>query len=412
MLFVANPLGVQSMHRDHSLMQEVSELIDTLTNRKNVALPVLSASDSSRDPDLGVRHYVQLMTASINAVIITNSRGVITGLNPAADRLFGWDSNSAVGSSLERVLPPEFVIPVLKRSLTFDAPNDAGDTLPVCRQSVAARKHNDQLAHLTCSAYHTRVGDEVYTTFILEPESESAPLQNNSSSHQQFKALTNVAPVGILQLGADWTCDYANEMWCQLSGLTMDETVGEGWVDGIHAEDVVETLVELRDALSKNRIFSSNIRLQRPTGKVCWVTLSATITLNDAGLFDGCLLVLLDITEAHIASEKLRYSANHDALTGLANRSYFLDQLESLLAASHSRGNTSLLYLDLDGFKAINDSLGHDYGDQLLREVAARMLSLVEQQDLCARLGGDEFTVIVRSVKEPEAVSQLAESIV
>lgn len=412
LLFVANPDGMQSMSREHPLLQDVAVLIDTLTNRKRVALPVLSTNDGSRDPDLGVRHYVQLMTASINAVIITNSKGVITGLNPAADHLFGWGDNGAIGTSLERALPPEFVIPVLRRSRTFDTPNDAGDTLPVCRQSVAATKQDDTVAHLTCSAYHTRVADEVYTTFILEPESESAPLHNNSSSHQQFKALTNVAPVGIVQLSADWTCDYANEMWCQLSGLTMDETLGEGWVDGIHAEDVVNTLVDLREALSNNRIFSSNIRLQRPTGKVCWVTLSATITLNDAGLFDGCLLVLLDITEAHLASEKLRYSANHDALTGLANRSHFLDRLQALLDVPQTRATTSLLYLDLDGFKAINDSLGHDYGDQLLREVASRMLSLVEEQDLCARLGGDEFTVIVRSVVDPDAVSQLAENIV
>ena len=411
-MFVANPKGVERLHRDHELMREVEALIATVTHHTTETATPLVDTKNIIDPELGVRNYIQLMTASINAVVITNSKGIITAFNPSAESVFGRASENAIGSSLEQHLPPEFLVPVIKRSLSFENPPNAGDILPIKRRPVAAKVNGGDLLHLTCSAYFSRVDDEVFTTFVFEPESETAHSYASNSSHHQFKTLTNVAPVGIVQLGADWTCDYANEMWCQLSGLTMDETLAEGWVDGIHAEDVVDTLVELRETLSKNKIFSRNIRLQKPTGTICWVTLSATITLSEAGVFDGCMLVLLDVTEAHLASEKLRYTASHDGLTGLANRAAFHELLQNRLKSADTRRQTALLYLDLDGFKVVNDTLGHDCGDELLREVARRLVNSVATVDLCARLGGDEFTIILSSISEKEAICEMAETIV
>jgi len=412
-LFVANPSRPEKVSGEHGLMAKLTALVQVLTSRQrsnailSPALPLNSGSEDS-----GARHYVQLMSASINAVVITDSEATITAFNPAAENLFGRESGRVLGTSFDRYLPQEFLMPILKRSENFDTPSSAGEILPIRQRSVSAVIESGNTVHLTCSAYYTRVAGSVYTTFVFEHENESAPIQDTSTSHQQFKALTNVAPVGIVQLGADWTCDYANDMWCQLSGLSMDESLGEGWVDAIHAEDVVDALVELRESLSNNQIFSRNIRLQKPTGKVCWVTLSATITISETGHFSGCLLVLLDVTETHLASEKLRFAATHDVLTGLANRSAFLDRLQERLNNAAERIDTALMYLDLDGFKSINDTLGHDCGDELLREVAARLLNSVGSQDLCARLGGDEFTIIVTSVTTHDEVCNLAERIV
>ncbi|MFK7889400.1 MAG: putative bifunctional diguanylate cyclase/phosphodiesterase, partial [Granulosicoccus sp.] len=141
-------------------------------------------------------------------------------------------------------------------------------------------------------------------------------------------------------------------------------------------------------------------------------TLSATVTINEMGQFTGCLLVLLDVTDTHLASEELRFNAAHCVLTGLANRSAFLDCLQERLNATDKRACTSLFYLDLDGFKAINDTLGHDCGDELLRQVARRLKATVAAEDLCARLGGDEFTIIVSSVTAHDEVRALAEVVV
>ncbi|MFK8083928.1 MAG: EAL domain-containing protein [Granulosicoccus sp.] len=414
-LFVANPADPDAVQGEGGVMDKLQALVKTFTARQRVASavsPLQPAGSPAVGEDSGARHYVQLMSASINAVVITDSEASITAFNPAAETLFGRESARALGSNFDRYLPQEFLMPILKRADTFDIPSSAGEVLPIRQRSVSAVIESGNTVHLSCSAYYTRVAGCVYTTFVFEHESDSVPIHDSSKGYQQFKALTNVAPVGIVQLGADWTCDYANDMWCQLSGLSMDETIGAGWVDAIHAEDVVDALVELRESLSNNEIFSRNVRLQKPTGKISWVTLSATITINETGHFSGCLLVLLDVTETHLASEKLRFAAGHDVLTGLANRSAFLDQLQERLNGISQRANTALLYLDLDGFKSINDTLGHDCGDELLREVAIRLTNSVAAEDLCARLGGDEFTIIVTSVSTQEEVCNLAERIV
>lgn len=409
-LFVANP--ADDAGGDGDLQQKIEKLCQILAQRQRLVTEQPKGHLNDTSEDNSARHYVQLMSASINAVVIVDHAGAITAFNPAAENLFGRESIRALGTGFDRYLPQEFLMPILKHAAHFDSEATIKEVVPVNRRSVTAVCESGNMIHLTTSAYFTRLGSQVYTTFVFDHDNEAPQLPDSSSGHQHFQALTNVAPVGILQLGADWTCDYANEMWCQLSGLSMDETEGEGWVDAIHSEDVVDALVELREALSDNQIFSRNIRLQQPTGNVTWVTMSATVTINEMGQFTGCLLVLLDVTETHLASEELRFNATHDVLTGLANRSAFLDRLQERLNSNEKRLTTSLLYLDLDGFKGINDTLGHDCGDELLRKVAIRLTSAVAQEDLCARLGGDEFTIIVTSVTEQDDICALAEGIV
>lgn len=411
-LFVANPADQAVSGNNDELMESLQALTKALADRQRINSAESDSGLSAAGEDSSARHYVQLMSASINAVVIVDASGCITAFNPAAEMLFGRDSVHALGTPFDRYLPQEFLMPILKRGQTFDSEGTAKDETPIKRRSVSALCESGNTVHLKTSAYFTRLGSAVYTTFVFDHENEAPQLPEGSSGHQQFQALTNVAPVGIVQLSSDWTCDYANQMWCELSGLSMDETIGEGWVDAIHAEDVVEALVQLREALSENQIFSRNLRLQRPTGNVSWVTVSGTVMLNELGQFTGCLLVLLDVTEAHLASEKLRFAANHDVLTGLYNRSAFLDTLQEHLNSQKTRATTSLLYLDLDGFKTINDTLGHDCGDELLRQVARRLESALGSGDMCARLGGDEFTIIVRSRPTFEQLCELAEGIV
>ncbi|MFK7854680.1 MAG: EAL domain-containing protein [Granulosicoccus sp.] len=411
-LFLANPDLVPSKLSDESLMEQLLDLVQVLSAKLSDRVEETPNTLSSSSSDDGARHYVQLMSASINAVVILDVEGFITAFNPAAEKLFGRGCASALGTNFDRFVSQDFLMPILKRAKTFDTDQTIRDVLPVYEQTVVASTECGNTLHLYVSGYFTRLDDVVYSTFVFSHEVQSLSIQDNSSVHLQFKALTNVAPVGIVQLGVDWTCEYANEMWCHLSGLSMDESMQEGWVDAIHAEDVVDTLVQLRETLSENQMFSRNLRLQRPTGKICWVTLSATVTINEMGHFTGCLLALLDVTEAHLASEKLRYAASHDALTGLANRSSFLDKLQALLNERQTRIKTALLYLDLDGFKTINDTLGHDCGDELLRKVAERLQSAISSHDICARLGGDEFTIIFTSDNKLDVVCNKAERIV
>jgi diguanylate cyclase (GGDEF)-like protein len=107
------------------------------------------------------------------------------------------------------------------------------------------------------------------------------------------------------------------------------------------------------------------------------------------------------------------YLANHDALTGLPNRTLFYDRLGQSLARAHREGESiAVLFIDLDGFKLINDTLGHDSGDILLREVADRIMSCVRESDTVARMGGDEFTVILMNIRPPLSSEYVARKII
>lgn len=127
----------------------------------------------------------------------------------------------------------------------------------------------------------------------------------------------------------------------------------------------------------------------------------------------GIALTLRDISESKAHEEELNRLANHDALTGLPNRHWLTHQLPIAIdRAQRSHGRLALLFIDLDNFKLVNDTMGHDAGDALLLEASARIRSAVRASDLVARLGGDEFTVVLEQVDDPETVGQIAQKII
>ena len=127
---------------------------------------------------------------------------------------------------------------------------------------------------------------------------------------------------------------------------------------------------------------------------------------------DCYLVILLDVTEKHLAAEQVSYMAKHDALTGLPNRILFHERLLQAVTKTEGICLSALLFVDLDGFKKINDSHGHDAGDIVLKTVAQRLISSVRKNDTVARMGGDEFTIILSNVNTKEEIQMIAEKII
>src|SRR5690606_40872309 len=122
------------------------------------------------------------------------------------------------------------------------------------------------------------------------------------------------------------------------------------------------------------------------------------------GSFDGVVIVFKDITERKKIEEKLNYMAQYDALTGLGNRNLFNSAFNNAITFSrHSHQTFALLFMDLDRFKQVNDTLGHNAGDQLLKEVARRISDCIRDTDILCRLGGDEFTIIINGKSVEQA---------
>ncbi len=135
--------------------------------------------------------------------------------------------------------------------------------------------------------------------------------------------------------------------------------------------------------------------------------------LDEYGNTEAIVSIFRDVTERVLAEEKIWHNAHHDLLTGLPNRRLFLDRLEQELKHAKRRSlPLSVLFMDLDGFKEVNDTLGHEAGDRLLSDVAKRLTHCVREDDTVARMGGDEFTVILTSVKQRKDVELVAQTII
>src|SRR6202042_844006 len=167
------------------------------------------------------------------------------------------------------------------------------------------------------------------------------------------------------------------------------------------ASDWESLLTKLK---SEKSVTNHEMRFRRKNGDSAWAMLNVSLIDDDSGVanLEG---TLIDITERKVAEERVQSLAYYDALTGLPNRILLRDRLSKALAtALRQEHKVALLFLDLDGFKIINDSLGHSVGDLLLKQIADRLKRFSRDQDTVARLGGDEFLIVLSDVKDiPDA---------
>jgi len=220
-------------------------------------------------------------------------------------------------------------------------------------------------------------------------------------SEQHFRTIANGGMTLIWTSGLDKHCDYFNQPWLRFTGRPLVQELGDGWLEGVHPDDRNACLQTYREAFDQRRSFSMDCRLRHADGTYRWIRNDGNPRYDSQGAFIGYIGFCMDITQQKAVEEQIRNLAYFDALTGLPNRRLLLDRLEQALAASsrHLREG-ALLFLDLDDFKQVNDSYGHDVGDLLLHEAGRRLESCVRQGDTVARLGGDEFVVMLEYLDE------------
>jgi diguanylate cyclase (GGDEF)-like protein/PAS domain S-box-containing protein len=214
-----------------------------------------------------------------------------------------------------------------------------------------------------------------------------------------FRSLVTSSTDLVLVLGAD-ECRYVSRSVTALVGRSEAEILADGFEAFVQADD----RAAVRAAATHGRPREIVFRIRNQSGE--WRHLEAHVTdLRQDKSVRGVVLNARDVTERIELEEQLTHQAFHDNLTGLANRALFRDRLDQALArAARSDRLLAVLLVDLDGFKQVNDSLGHDAGDQLLEEVARRFRSVVRPSDTVARFGGDEFALLLEDISEHEAV--------
>lgn len=217
----------------------------------------------------------------------------------------------------------------------------------------------------------------------------------------------------IMVTDADNKVKAVNPAFTRITGYSVVEILGRNprlLSSGHHDGDFYRRMWESLEATGH---WQGEIWNRRKSGEVYPEWLSIATIYGDEGRVVERVAVFSDITKRKKDEEQIRRQANFDALTGLPNRTLFLDRLSRAIATARREGwLIGLLFVDLDRFKAVNDSMGHVYGDRLLEQVAGRLTTCVRESDTVARLGGDEFTIILPDVGRAEDAAMIAEKII
>ncbi len=230
------------------------------------------------------------------------------------------------------------------------------------------------------------------------------------ASEQRLRRMLQHSSDIITVLDLDLSIRYLSPGAERLLGVAPHHVIGTSWLDAIFPADRAKAH-NIIEASTGDRPVQTEFRLLAGDGSHRYVDVVATrVTEHDE---PGFVLTCHDVTERRALEQQLSYQAFHDSLTGLANRALFRDRLEHAIArTSRSQTRFAVLFIDLDDFKDVNDSLGHAAGDAMLRQMTHRIGEAVREEDTVARLGGDEFAILLERIESDDEVITVADRIV
>lgn len=242
-------------------------------------------------------------------------------------------------------------------------------------------------------------------------ETQSAALLE---SEQRFRSAFNYAPIGIGLVSPAGKWLKVNRAMMEILGYAEEEFLASDFHSITMEDDLGDALVKVHELLAGK--IANHQREQRfihKSGHTVWTSWSVSAASDAKADQPNLIFQIQDITARKLAEQKLHHDATHDALTGLPNRAFFMSRLSEALEKCREIKDykVSVLFIDLDRFKYVNDSLGHLIGDDLLKGIAARLTECLRPADMVARLGGDEFTILVEGRYDVEEVNRIAERI-
>jgi diguanylate cyclase (GGDEF)-like protein/PAS domain S-box-containing protein len=387
------------MRQTRLQMEELDRLVEERTSKLSAANAQLTL-------------FAAALEAAANSIIITDAKGTAVWTNPAFTALSGFSAQEVLGTNR----------PVLNLGL------QSKEISQQMRAAISSGKmwHGEVVNHhkdgsvspeeMTITPVASQSGEVTHFIAINQDITErklaEAALRE---AKEKYQALFDDAVVGIFQGTPDGRLLNINRAFATILGYeSPEQLLAELSADG-HSNLIDPAQIKEWSEVLENHgsIRSVEVELSCRDGKRKWVLMNARATRNADGVVvvhDG---TVEDITERKAAQQQVNYLAYYDALTGLPNRMLLRDRLNTAVAAASRRGcGAALLYLDLDRFKIINDSLGHSVGDLLLQQVGNRLKNEIREEDTVARVGGDEFLIVLTSAETADQVAAIATRIV
>ena len=363
---------------------------------------ILKAKHTKDSLDQAQAFAKAVVNYALDSIITVDSQQLIITFNPAASRCFGYHLSDIIGESINTIIPELFSKNIAE---SLQELSHSG------RECYGKRKDGSTFP-LEYSISRCQLGEQTLHILILRDISKRKRAEQALiESEERYRTLTENAYDLISELSLTGEFVYISPNYKEVLGYEGSELLGKQYANYIHPDDIPELEKALIKLIRKKpidqivlRVFQKNgdIRLFESTGKAYKTADGET----------RIVFVSRDITERKQYEDKLWHQAFHDALTGLPNRVLLKDRLKVEIAhANRNCHMVGVIFLDLDRFKIINDTLGHTAGDKLLQEIAKRLENSVRTVDAVARLGGDEFTILVTGLTKMEGIAKIANKI-
>jgi len=386
---------------------EAIELARRATEGLSAQLAVAQKLEATtRDSNERLRAVIE---AAPVGIVARDLDTVIRMWNPAAERLFGW-KESEVLETKTSIVPAHLRedVRVLRERAQM------GETIWVEETQRMRRDGSLVDASVSMSPIYDDgkvIGTMVTVTDITRRKQAEAALRESES---QLRLAMDAAQMGM------WYWEAETDRFTYSEGLNvLFGRPGESGnvdyrvlQDRMHADDRDLFSATLRHAIKHGGDFQVDYRVVWPDSSVHWIANRAQVHRGPNGRAQRVIGVAMNITDRKMAEQRVAHMAHHDALTGLPNRVLLRDRIQQAIAQAHRAGTqVAVLFLDLDRFKTINDSLGHQLGDRLLQSVASRVLVCVREGDTVSRVGGDEFVIVVPGITTSTDASAVAAKI-
>ncbi len=348
------------------------------------------------------QHIRAILNGVPEAILSIHAEGVIDSANGTVESVLKVDPYTIQGLNLTQFLTPAYRSLTMEELDALTRENKEVEGINYLGQPFTMWLVLNKIDSVSGAMWVCVISD------ITIWKQTEAKLQETSS---ELNTIFENAMVGIALL-KDRKLHRINRKFEQLFGYDRSELEGQSTRILYPSDEIYRTLGEEGyPTLAQGKSYVTEILLRRKDGSQFWGLMSGQI-IDKAHPDAGSIWLFEDITQQRENDEKLKQLATTDILTGLPNRSLFNDRLaHALYKANRSGTRVAVLFMDLDNFKHVNDSLGHKAGDLLLCEVAQRLKSSVREGDTIARLGGDEFTIILEEIRSAQHVAKVAEKI-